>query len=83
MGSKIMKLIIDTETNEMIERPLTKEELEQEKLDLKIAAELKAKEEALKLAKEASIAKLTALGLGISDLIALGLIAPEAVLITQ
>jgi len=78
-----MKLIIDTETNEMIERPLTKEELEQEKLDLKIAAELKAKEEALKLAKEASIAKLTALGLGISDLIALGLIAPEAVLITQ
>lgn len=72
-----MKLIIDTETNEVLERPFTKEEILQEKKDLQVAAELKAKEEAVKEAKESSIAKLTALGLTWDDLKALGLVADE------
>lgn len=72
-----MKLVIDTETNEIIERPLTKDELAQAKIDAEVQAAILAKEEAAKVAKEVSIAKLTALGLSVDDLKALGLIANE------
>jgi hypothetical protein len=68
-----MKQIINCETGEIIERELNKEELAQVVIDTKMIAEIKAAIEIKAEAKASAQAKLTALGLTIEDLQALGL----------
>ena len=65
--------IHNLENNEVVVREMTKDELEQRKLDAaEAAAELQTKLD-VKVAKAAAEAKLVALGLDLDDLRALGL----------
>jgi hypothetical protein len=61
MTIKITEIFADT--NEVIEREATKEELDRMKLDSAEYEDLKIKEEAAKSAKISAFAKLAALGL--------------------
>jgi len=68
-----IKIIHNIETNEIIERDMTNDELAQYQKDQAEALELKAEAEAKAQAKAAAEAKLAALGLTAEDLKALGL----------
>jgi hypothetical protein len=72
-----MKTIINIETGEIIERPLNKDELDQQAKDEAEAAKPKVITDPFELArleaKAAAEAKLAALGLTTDDLKALGL----------
>lgn len=65
--------IVNTETGEVIVRPLTKEEIKQREIDLAAYEAKKVKESELQSKKLAAVSKLEALGLDIEDLKALGL----------
>jgi FMN-dependent NADH-azoreductase len=66
-------VIHNTETNEIIERDMTSEELTQHEKDLANAKAEQIKKQEKADAKAAAEAKLTALGLTADDLKALGL----------
>jgi hypothetical protein len=66
-------VIHNTETNEIIERDMTSEELAQHQKDLANAEAEQIKKQEKADAKAAAEAKLTALGLTADDLKALGL----------
>ena len=66
-------IIVNTQTGEVVERPLTAGELEQKELD---TVEVKRRQDqikAIELKKESALVKLAALGLTSEDLKALGL----------
>jgi len=72
MSKPIIK-IYDCSTGETIEREMTAEEITQHKADQAEALKFAAYNEAKAAAKLAAQAKLSALGLTVEDLLALGL----------
>jgi len=71
--TKQMKLVHNVETGEIFERELTAEEIAQQEIDEANFQARQAEFEAKATAKAAAQAKLSALGLTVEDLQALGL----------